>query len=105
MTRREFLALAPAAAVGATAQPGSVLVHEHVMVDFIGADKIAPGRYDPEQVFRLARPKLEAIKALGCVRLQECTPKFIGRDARLMRRLSDAVGIDIWTNTGLYAAA
>jgi phosphotriesterase-related protein len=105
MTRREFLALAPAAAMGATALPGSVLVHEHVMVDFIGADKIAPGRYDSEEVFRSARPKLEAVKALGCVRLQECTPNFLGRDARLMRRLSDAVGIDIWTNTGLYGAA
>jgi len=105
MTRREFLALAPAAVMSATALPGSVLVHEHVMVDFIGADKIAPGRYDSEEVFRSARPKLEAVKALGCVRLQECTPNFIGRDARLMRRLSDAVGIEIWTNTGLYAAA
>ena len=39
------------------------------------------------------------------MRLQECTPNFLGRDPRLMKRLSDAVGIDIWTNTGLYGAA
>jgi phosphotriesterase-related protein len=89
----------------ASALTGSVLVHEHVMVDFIGADKIAPGRYDADEVFRSARPRLEEVKALGCVRLQECTPNFIGRDPRLMRRLADAVGIEIWTNTGLYAAA
>jgi phosphotriesterase-related protein len=83
----------------------SILVHEHVLVDFIGADKIAPGRYDPEEVFRVARPKLEEVKRLGCRRLLECTPNFIGRDAKLMRRLSDAVGMEIWTNTGLYGAA
>jgi phosphotriesterase-related protein len=35
----------------------------------------------------------------------ECTPSYIGRDARLLRRLSNAVGIEIWTNTGLYGAA
>jgi phosphotriesterase-related protein len=91
--------------MGVTALPNSVLAHEHVMVDFIGADKIGPGRYDIEEVIRLARPKLEEVKALGCVRLQECTPNFLGRDARLMRRLADAVGMEIWTNTGLYAAA
>jgi phosphotriesterase-related protein len=26
---------------------------------------------------------------------------FLGRDARLVRRLSDAVGFDIWINTGI----
>jgi len=103
-SRREFLAVASACAA---AQPlaGSVLVHEHVMVDFIGADQIRPGRYDPEEVFRLAKPKLEEVRRLGCVRLQECTPNYIGRDARLIARLAEATGIEIWTNTGLYAAA
>jgi phosphotriesterase-related protein len=105
MKRREFLWLLPAAAAGAAFLRDSVLAHEHVMVDFIGADRIAPGRYDAEEVFRQARPKLESVKALGCVRFQECTPNYIGRDPGLMRRLSDAVGIEIWTNTGLYAAA
>ena len=42
-----------------------MLAHEHVMVDFIGADKIAPGRYDAGEVFRVARPKLDAVKALA----------------------------------------
>jgi phosphotriesterase-related protein len=102
--RREFVALAAGAAA---AQPldGSILVHEHVLVDFIGADKIAPGRYDPEEVFRLARPKLEEVRKLGCVRLQECTPNFLGRDPALLVRLADATGLDLWTNTGLYGAA
>ena len=100
ITRREWLLFGAAAAVFHK----SILVHEHVMVDFAGADKIAPGRYDPKEVFRVARPKLEEIQRLGCRRLLECTPNFLGRDPRLMARLSDAVGLEIWTNTGLYGA-
>jgi phosphotriesterase-related protein len=84
--------------------PGSILVHEHIMVDFIGADLIAPGRYSADAVFRAARPKLEELRQYGCRRLLECTPNFLGRDPALMARLSDATGIEIWTNTGLYAA-
>lgn len=75
------------------------------MVDFIGADQIRPGRYDSDEVFRVAKPKLDEIARLGCRRLHECTPNFLGRDPRLLKRLSDATGIDLWTNTGLYGAA
>ena len=106
MTRRGLLAAAFAApALSAASVPKSVLVHEHVMVDFIGADRIAPGRYDPEEVFRVAKSKIEEVKALGCVRIHECTPNYIGRDARLLKRLQDATGVELWTNTGLYGAA
>ena len=41
MRRREFL-LATAGCAFAI-QPGSVLVHEHVLVDFVGADQIGRG--------------------------------------------------------------
>jgi len=106
MTRREMVSLMAAPLAAAVPLNGqTILVHEHVMVDFIGADRIRPGRYDPAEVFRVARPKLEEVKRLGCRRLQECTPDFIGRDAGLMTRLADAVGMDIWTNTGIYGAA
>ena len=101
LTRRELLAGAGAF----LAAPRTILVHEHIMVDFIGADQIKPGRYDPEDVFRAAKAKLEELKPFGCRRLLECTPNFLGRDARLMKRLAGATGIDIWTNTGLYGAA
>ena len=105
LTRRALLASAFAAPAARAAVPGSTLVHEHVMVDFIGADKIAPGRYDSESVFKIAKSKIEEVKALGCTRLIECTPNYIGRDAVLLRRLADGTGVDIWTNTGLYGAA
>lgn len=103
MRRRDFLWLAGSTAWGA--ERASVLVHEHVLVDFVGADQIGPGRYDPNEVFRLARPKLEELKRFGCRRVLDCTPNFLGRDPELLRRLSDAVGIEVWSNTGLYGAA
>jgi phosphotriesterase-related protein len=107
MLRREFCA---AGALGALqtaphALPGSILVHEHVLVDFIGADLIAPGRYDRDEAFRAALPKLEELKPHGCTRLLECTPNFLGRDPRLLERLERATGIELWTNTGIYGAA
>jgi phosphotriesterase-related protein len=103
MRRREFLSLAGGAAFAA--KMPSVLVHEHVMVDFVGADQIRPGRYDRDEVFRVARPKLEELRRLGCRRLLECTPDFLGRDPELLARLSDAANLEIWSNTGLYGAA
>jgi phosphotriesterase-related protein len=101
ITRRALLA-APLALRAAPVQD-SVLVHEHVLVDFGGV--VNPGKYDPDEVFRLARPKLEEVNKLGCRRMLECTPTFLGRDPKLLARLAQATGIDIWTNTGIYGAA
>lgn len=97
--------LLPNPARAADSRGPSILVHEHVLVDFIGADAITRDRYDLQDAFRAARPKLEELKAKGCVRMLECTPNYIGRDPRLLRMLQDAVGIELWTNTGIYAAA
>jgi hypothetical protein len=82
MLRREFLWAAGGAALAGKA--ASVLVHEHVLVDFVGADQIQPGRYDGDEVFRIARPKLDEVRRLGCRRLVECTPNFLGRDPGLL---------------------
>ncbi len=98
MQRRDFL-LAPLA----QATP-SILVHEHVMVDFVGAAAIRPGRYQPDEVAAIALPHLKALHALGCRRLLECTPNFLGRDPLLLQRLARDSGLELWTNTGLYGA-
>jgi phosphotriesterase-related protein len=105
LLRRHFLLSAAAAAPAAARINRSILVHEHVLVDFIGAGQVSRDRYDLEEVFRVARPKLAELKPFGCVRLLECTPNFLGRDPRLLARLRDATGIEIWTNTGIYGAA
>ena len=85
MLRREFLWVGGGAALAG--KPASVLVHEHVLVDFVGADQIRPGRYDRGEVIRIALPKLEEVRKLGCRRLLECTPNFLGRDPELLARL------------------
>ncbi len=84
---------------------GRVLMHEHVLVDFVGADHVNPSRYDPERVFNVALPHLQKLKTAGCSTLVECTPAFLGRDPALMRRLSRASGLHILTNAGFYGAA
>ena len=84
---------------------GRTLMHEHVMVDFVGADRIAPGRYDPDKVVARALPFLRGARAAGCRTLVECTPNYLGRDPALLRRLAKAIHLNILTNTGLYGAA
>jgi phosphotriesterase-related protein len=83
---------------------GITLVHEHVMVDFAGADQVNPDRYDAEEVFHTALPHLQRLRELGGRTLVECTPAYLGRDARLLRRLAEASGVRLVTNTGYYGA-
>jgi phosphotriesterase-related protein len=104
MTRREFLIGSAAAALHAQSLPRTILVHEHVLVDFGGAGVAHPNRYNADEAFNVVRPHVEAAARLGCRRIQECTPNYLGRDPKLLARLEDATGVEIWTNTGLYAA-
>ena len=86
-------------------QMGTTLVHEHVLVDFAGAEKADRARYDAEVAFRTILPHLQDLVTRGCRTLLECTPAYLGRDPRLLRRLSEASGLQIVTNTGYYGAA
>jgi predicted metal-dependent phosphotriesterase family hydrolase len=83
---------------------GVTLVHEHVLVDFIGADQVGRHRYDAEEAFKVVLPHLAALKERNVGTLVECTPAFLGRDPQLLRRLSEASGLHIVTNTGYYGA-
>jgi phosphotriesterase-related protein len=103
MKRRDFLATALAVPLPPGPAP-SMLVHEHVLVDFRNRAEQLSGGYDAGAVFQIAKPHLEEIKRLGCVRFLDCTPEYIGRNPRLLRQLADATGLEIWTNTGWYAA-
>ncbi|MCC6539496.1 MAG: phosphotriesterase [Bryobacterales bacterium] len=108
MNRRDWIATAAASVVlGKAASPPppprTALVHEHVLVDFRPLNR-RPDAVDLNAVYAVARPRLEEVTKLGCVRFQECTPAYLGRAPRLLRRLAEATGIEIWTNTGWYAA-
>lgn len=84
---------------------GLTLMHEHVLVDFIGASQVSPSRYEADAVFSAVLPHLQQARRLGCETLVECTPAYLGRDPALLKRLSEASGVHILTNTGYYGAA
>ena len=86
-------------------QMGVTLVHEHVLVDFAGAEKVSRSRYDADEAFRTILPHLQDLQKRGCRTLVECTPAYLGRDPLLLRRLSETSGLNIVTNTGYYGAA
>jgi phosphotriesterase-related protein len=85
-------------------QMGLSLIHEHVMVDFIGAAKVSPDRYKREEVYAKVLPYLKQAKELGCRTFVECTPAYLARDPLLLKQLADATGLQILTNTGYYGA-
>lgn len=80
------------------------LQHEHVLADFIGAEKYSKDRYNADQVFETALPYLKDVKSRGCVTFIDCSPAYLGRDVKLFKRLADASGLQIITNTGYYGA-
>jgi phosphotriesterase-related protein len=81
---------------------GLTLTHEHVMVDFVGADRVSRARYRADEVFAVMLPFLRAAKDRGVATFVDATPMFLGRDPKLLQRLSEATGLRILTNTGLY---
>jgi phosphotriesterase-related protein len=83
---------------------GTTLPHEHVLVDFAGAELVSPDRYDRNTAFEVVLPYLQQAGALGMKTLIEATPAYLGRDPLLLQQLSDASGLHLLTNTGYYAA-
>ena len=83
---------------------GKTLIHEHILVDFIGADRITADRWDRKQVRLGVMPYLEEAKKRGVQSLLDCTPAFLGRDVRLLQEVSQESGLTIITNTGYYGA-
>ena len=83
---------------------GFTLTHEHVMADFIGAAGYSKSRYDADEVFNVALPFMKDVKAKGTDTFIDCTPAYLGRDAALLKRLSDASGLNVLTTTGHYGA-
>ncbi len=80
------------------------LSHEHVLVDFVGADKSSPARYDRDKAYVAILPYLQQVRKLGCRTLVECTPAYLGRDPQLLVKLAKASGLHLLTNTGYYGA-
>ena len=85
-------------------QMGFTLPHEHVLVDFIGADSAEPPRYTREAALKVILPRIRNLQSFGVKTFVECTPRFLGRDPLLLKQLADSTGIRFLTNTGYYGA-
>ena len=89
----------------AAAGMGFSLIHEHILVDFVGADKYDPKKWNHDDVVKKVLPFLQELKQAGCSTLVECTPAFLGRDVTLLQKLSKLSGLHIITNTGYYGGS
>lgn len=83
---------------------GVTLSHEHLLVDFIGADSTGYHRWNKDSVLEVVLPFLEACKDHGVKSFVDCTPSFLGRDPELLRMAAERSGLQIITNTGYYGA-
>jgi len=121
ISRKEFLLIAAGGLLTASSQKqetrimtitgpikasemGKTLIHEHFLVDFIGADKINYNRWNRDDVVKKVLPYLQEVKQHGVKTIFDCTPAYLGRDIILLKTLSDKSGIQIVTNTGYYGA-
>lgn len=80
------------------------LSHEHVLVDFIGADSIQPKSWNHDSILKEILPYFEELKELKVNYFVDATPEYLGRDVVLLQKIADNTGIRIITNTGLYGA-
>lgn len=80
------------------------LTHEHILVDFIGADSIQPDSWNHDSIIKEVMPFLKALKAYNVTYFVDATPNYLGRDVRLLEKIADKTGMRIITNTGLYGA-
>lgn len=84
---------------------GLTLIHEHILVDFVGATNISYDRWDRDKVVDAILPLLKEIKDAGIQSFVDCTPAFLGRDIALLKKLSVLSGLHIITNTGYYGGS
>ena len=88
-----------------TATPGEVwLSHEHILVDFIGADSIDSKKWDHDSVIDTISPYLEEVKNQNVKYFVDATPAYLGRDPLLLEKIAKKTGLTIITNTGFYGA-
>lgn len=80
------------------------LAHEHILVDFIGADNIQPNSWNHDSILDEVIPSLEELKEFNVNYFVDATPNYLGRDVLLLEKIAHKTGIRIVTNTGLYGA-
>ena len=81
---------------------GITLEHEHILVDFIGADSTGYFRWNKDSVIAKALPFVLEAKQSGVKTIIEATPQWLGRDPLMLKSLSRVSGVNFITNTGYY---
>lgn len=91
-------------AINAT-EMGTTLVHEHVLVDWIGPDSTGYHRWNRAVIVERILPFILEAKERGVDTIIECTGRFLGHDPYVVAELSRQSGVQFLTNTGFYGAA
>ena len=88
-----------------TVSPGEIwLSHEHLLVDFTGADSIDPKRWNHDTVINSTINYFEELRSHNVKYFVDATPAYLGRDALLLEKIAKKTGLTIITNTGFYGA-
>lgn len=82
----------------------TTLVHEHVLVDWIGADSTGYHRWNRDEVVERVLPYFMEIKEKGMNTFFDLTPAYLGRDPFILAELSEKSGLNVISNTGFYGA-
>lgn len=90
-------------AIGAT-DLGFTLIHEHILSIF-GKDPKEPAPYNTQNALNEVVPYLKYLKTLGCDSIVDCSAAYLGRNAALLKQISEEAGISILISTGIYGAA
>lgn len=83
---------------------GFTLVHEHILSIF-GTPAQEPAEYDRQQALNEVVPYLRYIKSLGCDTIVDCSAAYLGRNAALLKEISERSNVRILISTGIYGAA
>lgn len=81
---------------------GAILPHEHVFVDLRTWDQPGYGEADPDDVARLMKPEIEAVRAAGVTAIVEPGAVGVGRRADILLAVSRAAGFPLVAPTGVY---
>lgn len=79
-----------------------ILPHEHLFVDLRGPRAPGYAAAEPEAVWRLMRPYLEAAHAAGVTALVDCGTVGVGRNPEVLAYLAARTPIHIVAPTGVY---
>ena len=81
---------------------GVTLMHEHIVVNILGAENSLKKSYTIEEVVEYVLPYLLEAKEKGCQTIVEATPLGLGRDLEVLVECSRRSGINIITCTGAW---